>query len=227
MLRLSAAVLVAALNLAAADSLGPLPLEKIVQSLVAADEARLSRLDNYTAHRKYSLVNQRFGKRGELLAKLFYRKPGEKRFEYLSESGSTVVVNRILKRMPEAEADAAQTGNRQKSRFLPGNYDFQLLGMDSMEGRRCYVLKLSPRTEDKYLVRGKIWVDAVEFAVVHLEGSPAKNPSFWIKGTTVVQSYGKFGAYWFPVLNQSTTEARIFGKTDVTIAYSNYEVNAQ
>ncbi len=37
-----------------------------------------------------------------------------------------------------------------------------------------YVLNLLPKTKNKYLYRGKIWVDAKDFAVVRIEGEPAK-----------------------------------------------------
>ena len=127
--------------------------------------------------------------------------------------------------MLEAESDASQSANRAQTRFLPANYEFKLLGMDTTEGRPCYVLGLIPRTENKYMLRGKVWIDAIEFAVVRVEGSPAKSPSFWIKDTKIIHQYAKVGSFWFPLWNKSTTEARVFGKTDVTIDYFDYLVN--
>ena len=64
---------------------------------------------------------------------------------------------------------------------MPQNYDFRLLGTDETEGRPSYVLEISPKTKNQFMIRGRTWVDAVAFAITRLEGSPAKNPSFWIR----------------------------------------------
>jgi hypothetical protein len=225
MLRLIAAAMFLAIVSPAVERFEPLPVEEIVERLVAADNSRFEKLEKYTAERRYVLVNKRFGKRAEMVARITYRKPGEKTFEILSESGPGLVRSRVLKRMMEAEADASRTSNRTAARFLPANYFFKLLGMETVEGRPCYVLRLDPRTDNKYLVRGKAWVDASEFAVVRVEGTPATNPSFWIKNTRVVQQNGKVDSFWLPLANRSTTDARIFGKTDVSIDYYEYRVN--
>jgi outer membrane lipoprotein-sorting protein len=227
MLRPTAVVLLLCFRVPAAELVDPLPVDAIVHRMVQADDARLERLDHYIAQRKYTLVNTRFSKRAELTAKVSYRKPGDKSFEVLSESGSQIIRNRVLRRMLEAETDASKAGNRQQTRFLPANYEFRLLGMAELEGHPCYILDLNPRTENKYLVRGKAWVDASEFAVRRVEGSPAKNPSFWIRDTKIVQRYQKVGDFWLPLSNQSTTDVRIFGKTDVTIDYFDYRISGQ
>jgi hypothetical protein len=50
-----------------------------------------------------------------------------------------------------------------------------------------YVLKVKPRTKDKYLYRGRVWVAAQDFAVVRLEAEPANNASFWTKNSELEQ----------------------------------------
>ena len=37
------------------------------------------------------------------------------------------------------------------------------------------MLKVEPRTDGKFLYRGRIWVDGHDFAVVRLEAEPRKN----------------------------------------------------
>jgi hypothetical protein len=71
-------------------------------------------------------------------------------------------------------------------------------------------------------VKGRVWVDAEDFAMVQIEGKPAKSPSFWIKSTSFVHRYEKCGPFWFPVSNHSTSDARLFGATEVTIEYFDY-----
>ena len=145
-----------------------------------------------------------------------------KTFEVISEDGSGFVRNHILHKMMEAEEEASQKGERQDSRVIPANYDFRLIGMEALDGRNNYVLEIVPKKPKKFLVRGKIWVDAEDFAIARVEGQPAKNPSFWIKHVDVVQQYGRTGPFWLPAKNQSVAEARIFGTTEVVIEYSDY-----
>jgi hypothetical protein len=83
-------------------------------------------------------------------------------------------------------------------------------------------LEISPKRKEKYLFRGRIWVDAEDYALVRAEGQPAKNPSFWTKSTHFVQVYQKSGPLWFPRSTQSVTDAHIFGTTDVNIEYFDY-----
>jgi hypothetical protein len=39
-----------------------------------------------------------------------------------------------------------------------------------------------------------------------------------------VQRNGKFGPFWLPVSNASSSDAFLFGPTEVTIDYSDYEI---
>ena len=57
------------------------------------------------------------------------------------------------------------------------------------------------RLKNKFLYRGKIWVDAKDFAVVRIEGEPAKNPSIWIKKTEIAHLPVKVDNFGFPRKN--------------------------
>jgi hypothetical protein len=87
------------------------------------------------------------------------------------------------------------------------------------------VLEISPKTKNKFLIRGRIWVDAEDFAITRIEGSPAKNPSFWINSVQVLHRYERVGRFWLPVVNDSRAQAKIFGRTDVAIEYFGYATN--
>ena len=56
-----------------------------------------------------------------------------------------------------------------------------MLASEFLEARPVYVIQVLPKREDKYLFEGRIWIDAEDFAVVRVEGKPAKNPSFWTR----------------------------------------------
>ena len=83
---------------------------------------------------------------------------GVKTFEVVDESGSGVIRNRILRKMIEAEAEASQKGEREQTRIIPANYDFKLVGTEVSDGKANYVLEVNPKTRNKFLIRGRIWV---------------------------------------------------------------------
>ncbi len=40
-----------------------------------------------------------------------------------------------------------------------------------------HVLEVVPKTPNRFLIRGRIWVDAEDYAITGIEGTPARNPS--------------------------------------------------
>jgi hypothetical protein len=200
----------------------PLATAEIVDRMLRADQDRHSALAGYSGVRHYHFENKRVNKRADMTVRMTCDSAGIKTFEVVDESGSGFVRNRILRKMLEAEHEASEKEERNRARLIPANYDFQLVGNELLDGRNTYVLELVPKTASKFLIRGRIWVDADEFAVVRVEGQPAKNPSFWIRSVHIVQQYARTGQFWLPVTNESSAEARIFGRTDVSIEYFDY-----
>jgi hypothetical protein len=79
--------------------------------------------------------------------------------------------------------------NQKRIAINQENYEFTLIGYEAGPGGPSYVLSVNPKTRNKYLFQGRIWVDAEQFAVVRIEGEPAKNPSFWIKEAKIETLY--------------------------------------
>ena len=199
--------------------------DEMVAKMMARDNERQAALYGYTAVRRYVLENQGYHKRAEMLVRITCLKDGSKHFETLSSTGWGGARKHVFPRLLEAEADASQPGSRGRSRITPENYAFEMLGTEHVDGRLVYLIAVAPKTPNKYLLQGRIWVDADEYAVVRIDGKPAKNPSFWIKSVHFVHNYGKLGSFWFPVSDRSVTDARIFGNTEVTIEYFDYTPN--
>ena len=200
---------------------------EILERLVQADNDRLAALAGYSGTRHYRFENKKSGKTAEMTVRMSCGSDGVKSFEVVSESGSGFVRNHIIHKMIEAESESSQKGERKESRIIPENYEFRLIGTEPWEGRPTYVLEINPKQPSKFSIRGRIWVDAEDFAIARVEGQPAKNPSFWIKSANVEQRYGRTGQFWLPSLNHSVAQARIFGATEVVIEYSDYKTNAR
>jgi negative regulator of sigma E activity len=196
--------------------------DEIVSRMMERESQRQVELHSYSGFRRYVLKNQRHHKRAEMLVRMNCLDDGSKEFSTVSETGWGGARHHVFPRLLESEREASLPDNRERSRITPSNYSFRMIREDTAGGRRTYVLAITPKTENKYLIRGTIWVDADEYAIVRIEGEPAKNPSFWIKNVHFVHTYQKNGPLWLPASDRSVTDARIFGPTEVTIDYFSY-----
>lgn len=201
--------------------------EQILARMMEVDRATEAQLREYTSIRRYYLENKRFGKQAEMTVRMRFQHPGRKQFEVLSERGSATIRKLVFRRMQEAERDASREGLREATQITPRNYTFRLLGTEDLDGRKSFILEVSPKTKNVYLFQGKVWVDAEDYQVARIEGSPAQKPSFWIRRTSFVHRYGKFGPFWLAVSNHSETEAWLFGRTEVRIEYRDYRINPE
>ena len=212
----------------AADDPGTLPTaEQVMSRMAAQDLERQSSIEGYAGMRRYVLENQNFQKRAEMVVRVKGDPDGTKHFEVVSEDGWKAANSHVLRKMLESESETSRPELRATTKLNFTNYQFLIVGTETVSGRKAYVLETKPKRKDKYLFEGRIWVDAEDYALVRAEGRPAKNPSFWTKSTHFVQVYQKSGPLWFPLSTQSITDARLFGTTDVHIEYFDYAPQSQ
>ena len=199
--------------------------EEVIARMVAADNARLAKSTGYTGKRRYHLENKRFKVTAEMSVSVVCNSHGAKTFQILSSKGPGAIRGRVFQPMLDAETDGTRKESRQDTRLLPANYDFRMIGQEVLNGRNNFVLEATPKTQNKYLIQGRIWVDAEDYATTRMEGSPSKNPSFWTRKIRIEHRYVKTGGLWLPIANRSEADVMIFGTTLVTIDYSDYVIN--
>ena len=224
-LKLTAVLALSAGGALAQESALP-PVSTVIEQMMAHDAQRQQAQEGYTGMRRYVLVNERFGKRAEMVVRVLGDPDGTKHFEVLGEEGWKSAHKRVFRKMLESEAETSRPDVRLITRLSPDNYEFELLGREKEGDRTLYVIEVTPKRKDKYLFRGRIWVDAEDCALVRTDGNPAKNPSFWVRAVHFVHTFQKNGSFWFPVSTESVTEALLFGKTELTIQYFDYKPNA-
>jgi len=208
------------------STLAPRTADDVVARMIARDGERQSVLKGYTAFRRYVLENQAHHRRAEMLVRMTCLDDGSKQFDVVCATGWGGARRYVFPRLLEAETEASRPGLRERSRITPENYTFQMVGKEYVRGRPAFVLAIEPKSENKYLTRGRIWVDTDEYAIIRVEGQPAKNPSFWVKSVHFVHDYDKSGSFWFPASDHSVTDVRIFGSTEMTIDYFDYTPKA-
>jgi hypothetical protein len=203
-----------------------LSAEEVVNHLIQRNLDRAHALSAYQGTRVYRLDYHGFpgSRSAEMVVDVNYRTPGTKDFSIRSEKGSQLIIDRVFKRLLQSEKEAVTEENQSHIALNHNNYSFTLAGYESTPAGANYILHVEPRTSNKLLYRGQIWVDAEDFAVTRIEGTPAKNPSFWTKETKIVQVYTKVGDFWLPASNRSTSVIRLGGQANFTIEYQDYHV---
>jgi hypothetical protein len=206
-------------------ALPELSADQVVQHLMEKNGERAAGLQHYQGKRSYRLEYHGFPASAEATmdVEVNFDAPASKHFTIVSATGSKLIQNRVFHRLLESEAQAGDSSNRKHTELGPDNYNFSLAGTEGTN----YVLNVEPKEETKFLYRGKIWVDAHDFAVTRIEAQPARNPSFWTTKSMIHHTYQKVdNGFYLPKENKTVTSVRLGGVATLTIEYQSYQVTA-
>jgi len=206
----------------------PLSVEEVIKNILQKNRERAEALRQFQGTRVYRLEYLGFPSKldAEMTVNVNYQSPGKKEFSVVSETGSKFIINHVFRKLLEGEQEAADHENERRTALTPENYAFQMDSYETSPSGAQYVLDVTPKSDNKFLYRGKIWVDAKDFAVTQIKAEPAKNPSFWIKKTEIEHRYGKIEGFWLPLENHSESVIRLGGRATLTIEYKDYKVMA-
>jgi hypothetical protein len=199
---------------------------QIFDELVAHNSFRAATLLNYTALRTYQVVDMQGKVHAEEAGRMEYLAPDKKKFVVSSEKGSAVVRRLALNALITSEIETTAGKQHHDSAISPANYSLDLLGEQQVGPYHCFVVQAVPKRRDKYLFEGKLWIDAEDYAVVRIEGHPAKKLSFWIQRADFVRQYQKIDAFWLPQRDLTFVDVRLYGKKVLTIDHHDYRVNS-
>lgn len=199
-------------------------LSEIVDQLQQHNQVRTAELKQYKALRHYQVEYRGFSARvaARMDVEVNYNAATGKSFRIVSQGGSPMLCDKVLKRAIESEKEAFH--DRGSTALTEANYRFRLVRIENVADRPAYVLDVEPIVASKFLIRGRIWVDAQEFAVVKMETEPAKSPSFWIARTLIHYTSVKTDGFWLPQQMRSETKVRIGGMAVMTIDFGSYDV---
>lgn len=198
---------------------------QIFDELLAHNALRTAMLVNYTAFRTYQVVDLNGKVHAEENGQMEYRAPDQKRFVVTSEKGSALVRRLALNALIASEIETTAGKQHHDSAISPTNYTLDLLGEQQVGPYRCFVAQAVPKRSDKYLFEGKVWIDADDYAVVRIEGHPARKLSFWIQRADFVRQYQKIDNFWLPRKDMTFVDVRLYGKKVLTIDHHDYSVN--
>ena len=203
---------------------------EIVARMLAKNQERLAALEHYESERTYKVVYTGTGgeHRASIQVHAVYTGPNQKQLTVVSESGSKFICEKVLRRLVESEQEATAQSNRMQTTLGPENYNSELEGEETIATpggpERTWVLQVSPKVDNKFTYRGKVWVSQDDYAVVRIQGEPAKSPSWWINRASFESVYLRRGDVWLPAKNVSSSHVRIGGEATLTIEYGSYPV---
>jgi hypothetical protein len=176
----------------------------------------------YRAVRRLEAVNG--SRMGWIEAVTEYSPESGFRYEIGAEGGSSLIRSKVLKAVLDGERDVIERGEAARSALAPSNYTFQANGIDS-DGLANVLL--SPRRKERVLVSGMMALNAMDGALVRLQGRLAKNPSFWVKDVDIVRTYERIDGYVVPVALETTAHVRFLGEATLRMTYVYSEIDGR
>jgi len=198
--------------------------DEILARLESENNRRRVLLKEYSGSRRYTLQNERFGKRAAVAVLMNYRQVEGERYTVLTRSGSDRLGN-IIDQVLASEAGASLPPENARHEITSANYRVRLLGIEVAAGRSCYVLELAPRTKNRLLIVGRAWVDSGSYAVVRIEGQFAASLSILVGAPRISEDFVDVDGFWLPGHVRSVTSSFLLGPTELDILFSNYQLD--
>jgi hypothetical protein len=198
--------------------------DEILARLESETNRRHDLLKEYSGSRQYTLQSSRFGKQAAIGVQMTYRQADGERYTVLARSGSDAL-NGILDKLLASEAGESSPPQNFRHQISSANYRVRLIGTEAAGGRSCYVLGLTPRVKDRFLIAGKVWVDAGSYAVVRMEGQFAGSFSVLLGAPRIVEEFVEVHGFWLPAHVRSTTSSLLLGPTELDILFSSYHMD--
>ena len=116
----------------------------------------------------------------------------------------------MVRELLDREIESAKKGHG--SEISRTNYEFVFLRYENFGIVPAYVLQIVPKRNDRYLLRGQIWVDASTFRIRRIEGAPAKSPSIWLKRIHITLQFAQLKGMWIPTSFDAIATVRLLGQ---------------
>ena len=143
------------------------------------------------------------------------------RFEVIRESGSGLIIDRVLREALETEQRTHNQRDTGQAALTPENYDFQI------QGRRdggLVRIGLRPRRSSPMLLNGAVTVRE-DGVVVRIDGNLSQAPSWWTERVEISRRYARVSGVQVPVEMSSRADVRVAGDSTFLMTYHYAAVN--
>jgi hypothetical protein len=204
-------------------------LTKIVQGVDASVKNRINRLSGYKVTEHYAVFRGKDEAHpaAEMVVKTTYLKQSGKSYEIVSQSGPAIWRSEVLGTLLDNEKRMSRPGILDTALIDSANYDMKLdaKASERLNGHDCLVLDITPRRSSPYLFKGRLWVNAQDFAIMQLEGTAAKSAFFLASAAEVSRQYDELNGLPMATHARAVSGSALLGKTVVKIDYSDYQLD--
>jgi len=192
------------------------PLDHMLSRMMAFRQWQDNALREYHARRHFHASNPRFNMDSTLDVLTVFQFPHSLVSTVIKQEGSDFIREHVFEKILEAEMDLAEND---QADIIPKNYDFTIMGKEDCQGRPCWRLDIKPKRKDKYLIDGDIWVDAADYAVSRVHGSPSKRLSIWVSKVEIDRRLCRIDGVWLADKIESSSNIRLAGNVGLQIEY--------
>jgi negative regulator of sigma E activity len=199
--------------------------EQIIRAIDKAQQDRDVRLAGYSVSEQYTIRNSRLKTPAETTVATTFTKGDGKVYGVIARSGPPVLQTRVLDRLLNEEAEMSRGEQHKNAVLTSSNYHMRLIGQESVNGRECYVVELTPRRKSTHLLKGRAWVDAENHSLVRIEGKPTASVSFLVGRPEIVRDYAQIDGFALAQRSRATSESFLLGRTELIIEYTGYRIS--
>ena len=203
----------------------------VIRDLEAANMSRHNNVLEYSNIEHYAVYRGKDQSHpaAEMTVRVSYKKGTGKSYTVLRQSGSGVVLKYGLYPLLEHEKAISDPSHVAQSWFTTANYEMHLKpgATRAIDGRSCVAIAVVPRRKAPNMIEGTLWVDAHDHSLVEVEGVASKKPSVFAGTTTMMRRYVKMTGYAMATHAHAESSSFLFGRTAVTIDYSDYKFRLQ
>ncbi len=215
--------------------LGPLSLpaqqldqQAIIRQIDASVQSRIDGIASYSVNEHYAVFRNSDETHpvAEMMVRTDYKNGSGKSYSTLSESGSSLVRSQVLGRILENEKLMSLPDNRRQAVVTSANYAMKLKSdqKQTIDGKECLVLSITPRRPSPFLFTGTLWVDARDYSIVQLQGMAAKSNSILTGPAHVARQYANVDGFPMATHARAVSNSFLLGQTIVKIDYQGYQI---
>jgi hypothetical protein len=199
----------------------------IIRDLDAANQARYDNVLGFTVTEHYSVFRgaNQMDAAAQMIVRTTYKRGVGKSYQILSQSGSELVIKYGLRPLLDNEKAINDPVKVSQSWFTSANYEMKLKpGVSQIiDDRPCLAFAITPRHKAPNMVDGTLWVDARDHTLLQVEGIASKSPSIFAGTTHMMRRYADMNGYSMATHARAESGSLLFGRTVVTIDYSDYQ----
>ncbi len=200
----------------------------VIHRVDAAAQYRYDNVLGFTDVEHYAIFrgNDETHPAAEMTVKTTYRQGSGKTYEILSQKGSSFLVRVGLRPLLDNEKDINLPGKVEQSWFTSANYEMKLKSpaTQRMNGRDCYLLDVIAKRKATNMINGTMWADAQSGMIVRLDGIATRSPSALSSAPRLMRDYIDLDGFPMAVHARAESNSLFFGRTVVTIDYSQYHL---